>query len=154
MIRIYILLFPPMQCQYQAMTPPLATVGIAAIGEMGAGIAKPLSAHYNYKVLTNVSDRRSAAIVATPLPPSLLKHFQRVNPPACQIRLDWRGRRRSRSSRPSRLHPVNPSRPGTLSIQPTGSLKHVGDHRGCPKTSTESQLDHTTYRRLRSPPCR
>ena len=41
------------------MAPPLATVGIASIGEMGLGIAKLLSAH-NYRVLTNVSSRRSA----------------------------------------------------------------------------------------------
>lgn len=35
---------------------PLATVGIASIGEMGLGIAKLLSAH-NYRVMTNVSGR-------------------------------------------------------------------------------------------------
>ena len=52
--------------------PPLATVGIASIGDMGLGIAKLLSAH-NYTVLTNVSGRRSADVLATPLPPSLLK---------------------------------------------------------------------------------
>ncbi|KAL2052294.1 hypothetical protein ABVK25_007453 [Lepraria finkii] len=38
------------------MPPPLATIGIASVGEMGAGIAKLLSAH-NYRVITNVSDR-------------------------------------------------------------------------------------------------
>ena len=45
------------------LTPPLATVGIVSIGEMGLGIAKLLSA-YNYRVLTNVSGRRSADFVA------------------------------------------------------------------------------------------
>ena len=60
------------------MTPPLATVGIASIGEMGLGIAKLLSAH-NYRVLTNLSGRRSADVVATPFPLSLLK-----TPPANQ----------------------------------------------------------------------
>ena len=54
------------------LTPPLATVGIVSIGDMGLGIAKLLSAH-NYRVLTNVSGRRSADILATPLPLSLLK---------------------------------------------------------------------------------
>lgn len=52
--------------------PPLATVGIASIGEMGLGIATLLSAH-NYRVLTNVSGRRSVDILAAPLPLSLLK---------------------------------------------------------------------------------
>ena len=60
------------------LTPPLATVAIASIGEMGLGIANLLSAH-NYRVLTNVSGRRSADIVASPLPLSLLK-----TPPANQ----------------------------------------------------------------------
>ena len=44
------------------MSPSL-TVGIASIGEMGAGIAKLLIAH-QYRVLANVSDRRFAASVA------------------------------------------------------------------------------------------
>ncbi|CAF9907034.1 MAG: hypothetical protein ALECFALPRED_003047 [Alectoria fallacina] len=38
------------------MPPPLATVGIASIGEMGLGIARLLSAN-DYRVLTNVSGR-------------------------------------------------------------------------------------------------
>jgi hypothetical protein len=37
--------------------PPLATVGILSIGEMGMGIAKLLIAH-NYRVVTNVEGRR------------------------------------------------------------------------------------------------
>jgi hypothetical protein len=36
---------------------PRATVAVVSIGEMGLGIAKLLKAH-NYKVITNVSDRR------------------------------------------------------------------------------------------------
>ena len=39
------------------MASPLATVAILSIGEMGLGIAKLLAAH-NYRVITNVSDRR------------------------------------------------------------------------------------------------
>ena len=46
------------------MAPPLATVGIASIGEMGLGIAKLLTAH-SYRVLTNVSGRRSADVMTT-----------------------------------------------------------------------------------------
>lgn len=46
--------------QLIAMPLSKATVGIASIGDMGAGVAKLLTAH-NYRVLTNVSDRRSAA---------------------------------------------------------------------------------------------
>lgn len=42
----------------------LATVGIASIGDMGGGIARLLSAH-NYRVLTNLSGRRSADKIAT-----------------------------------------------------------------------------------------
>ncbi|KAI9817880.1 MAG: hypothetical protein M1827_000999 [Pycnora praestabilis] len=41
------------------MVSPLATVGILSIGEMGLGIAKLLRA-YNYKVVTNISDRSEA----------------------------------------------------------------------------------------------
>jgi hypothetical protein len=37
--------------------PPLATVGILSIGEMGMGIAKLLIAH-NYRVVTNIEGRR------------------------------------------------------------------------------------------------
>ena len=44
------------------MATPLATVGIASIGEMGAGIAKLLNAH-NYKVITNVSGRRYVSML-------------------------------------------------------------------------------------------
>ena len=40
--------------------PPLASVGVVSIGDMGLGIAKLLSAH-NFRVLTNVSGRRSAS---------------------------------------------------------------------------------------------
>lgn len=39
------------------MAKPLATVGILSIGSMGVGVANILAAH-NYRVLTNVSDRR------------------------------------------------------------------------------------------------
>jgi phosphoglycerate dehydrogenase-like enzyme len=39
------------------MAGPLATVGILSIGSMGAGVARLLSA-YNYRVITNASDRR------------------------------------------------------------------------------------------------
>lgn len=39
--------------------PPLATVGILSIGEMGMGIAKLLIAH-NYRVVTNIEGRRWA----------------------------------------------------------------------------------------------
>lgn len=49
------------------MATPLATVGIASIGEMGLGIAKLLSAH-NYRVMTNVSGRRSADIATRVVP--------------------------------------------------------------------------------------
>lgn len=37
--------------------PPLATVGILSIGDMGVGIAKLLVAH-GYRVVTNVEGRR------------------------------------------------------------------------------------------------
>lgn len=37
--------------------PPLATVGILSIGEMGMGVAKLLIAH-NYRVITNIEGRR------------------------------------------------------------------------------------------------
>lgn len=37
--------------------PPLATIGILSIGEMGMGIAKLLIAH-NYRVVTNLEGRR------------------------------------------------------------------------------------------------
>lgn len=37
--------------------PPLATVGILSIGDMGMGIAKLLVAH-NYRVVTNLEGRR------------------------------------------------------------------------------------------------
>ena len=79
--------FHPIAISTMTLTPPLATVGIVSIGEMGLGIANLLSAH-NYRVLTNVSGRRSADIVASPLPLSLLKTpHQRINPTASPIRL-------------------------------------------------------------------
>ena len=37
--------------------PPLATIGILSIGEMGMGIAKLLIAH-NYRVVMNLEGRR------------------------------------------------------------------------------------------------
>ena len=37
--------------------PPLATIAIVSPGDMGSAIAKLLIAH-NYRVVTNVSDRR------------------------------------------------------------------------------------------------
>lgn len=42
---------------YELKMPPLATVGILSIGEMGMGIAKLLVAH-NYRVVTNLEGRR------------------------------------------------------------------------------------------------
>ncbi|KAK4545579.1 hypothetical protein LTR36_002929 [Oleoguttula mirabilis] len=39
--------------------PPLATLGILSIGDMGVGIARLLIAH-NYRVITNASDRSQA----------------------------------------------------------------------------------------------
>lgn len=93
------------------MTPPLATVGIASIGEMGLGIARLLSAH-GYKVLTSVSGRRSAQFVARRVLSALLMHLQRVNPTARQVRLDWHSRRASGSGCASRLHPLNSSASG------------------------------------------
>lgn len=41
------------------MAPPLATVGIVSIGQMGLGVARLLLAH-GFSVITNVSDRSLA----------------------------------------------------------------------------------------------
>ncbi len=67
------------------MSPPLATVGIASLGEMGAGIAKLLSAN-NHPVLTNVSDRRQvpchcAVQVLYPFDAANLRDSEHVQPP-------------------------------------------------------------------------
>lgn len=74
---------------------PVATVAIASIGEMGAGIARLLSAH-DYRVVTNVSGRRSAEdviiITENPVGFSLLKWYQPIDPSACQVRLNRTGR--------------------------------------------------------------
>ena len=44
-----------------SLSPPLATLGVLSIGDMGVGIARLLIAH-KYRVITNALDRRYAAI--------------------------------------------------------------------------------------------
>ena len=48
-----------MNINNHVMAPESVTIGIVSIGEMGMGIAKLLKAH-KYRVVTSVSDRRSA----------------------------------------------------------------------------------------------
>jgi len=51
---LFLGLYPP---RVIIKMPPLATIGILSIGEMGMGIAKLLIAH-NYRVVTNLEGRR------------------------------------------------------------------------------------------------
>ncbi len=49
--------------------PPLATVGILSLGDMGLGIANLLIAH-NFRAVTNATGRRCVPALRAPLRPA------------------------------------------------------------------------------------